>query len=362
MEIHLYGGDLATQRLAGEKLRRVLSQNPEVVATRATLSDDLAQLEMVIDEEQVRRAGLEPRDVAQFLSLATQGSVVGSVFEDTEKLPVRLRLQDHQRQSLEELGSLQISTAKGSVPLQTLLEWELRPEQAVLGHRHQQRCNSVQAFLQAGALPSKALAPLLKQLESGQLELPPGIRYEVGGEAAERNRAVGNLVVYILPLTVMMVGALVLAFRSFRLALVVGAVGLLSAGTGFGTLAALDIPFGFMAIIGFMGLIGVAVNDSTVVVTALQEEAGDGDLDRVAATVARSTRHVIATTLTTVAGFMPLLFGPDPFWHPLAAMVAGGVAGATLLALLLCPILFRWIVGGRSTKVTAGKALETSGT
>lgn len=77
---------------------------------------------------------------------------------------------------------------------------------------------------------------------------------------------------------------------------------MLSAGSGFGTLALLDIPFGFMAIIGVMGLIGVAVNDSTVVLTALQESAPDGDLEKVASTVARSTRHVVATTLTTVAG------------------------------------------------------------
>jgi len=342
VEIHLFGGDQATQRLAGEMLRRALAENPEVVSTRATLSDDLAQLEMVLDLEQVRRAGLEPRDVAQFLALATQGSQVGTVFEDTEKLPVRLRLEDGQRRTLQELGDLQIATPKGMIPLQSLLSWNLKPEQAVLAHRHQQRCNSVQAFLQAGALPSKVLAPLLNRLESGQLQLPVGIRYELGGEASERNRAVGNLVVYILPLTILMVGSLVLAFRSFRLALLVGLVGLFSAGTGFGTLAVLDIPFGFMAIIGFMGLIGVAVNDSTVVVTALQEDAPDGDLEKVAATVARSTRHVVATTLTTVAGFMPLLFGADRFWHPLAAMIAGGVAGATLLALLLCPVVFRW--------------------
>lgn len=342
VEIHLFGADQAAQKLGGEILRRALAENPEVASTRATLSDDLAQLEMILDLEQVRRAGLEPRDVARFLALSTQGSQVGTVFEDTEKLPVRLRLEDGQRKTLQELGDLQMATPKGPVPLRSLLSWNLKPEQAVLAHRQQQRCNSVQAFLQAGALPSKVLAPLVQKLESGELQLPVGVRYELGGEASERNRAVGNLVVYILPLTVMMVGSLVLAFRSFRLALLVGLVGLLSAGSGFATLAMLNIPFGFMAIIGFMGLIGVAVNDSTVVVTALQEDAADGDLDKVAATVARSTRHVVATTLTTVGGFMPLLFGADRFWHPLAAMIAGGVAGATLLALLLCPIVFRW--------------------
>jgi multidrug efflux pump subunit AcrB len=355
VEIHLFGSDMVAQRRAGELLRQALADNPEVVSTRATLSDDLAQVEMVFDEAQIRRAGLEPEQVAAYLGLATQGRVVGTVFEETERLPVRLRFADQQRRDIDELASVTIPTPSGSLPLSSFVRWELRPEQAVIAHRHQQRCNSVQAFLQAGALPSKVLKPVVEQLESGRLALPTGVRYEVGGEAAERNRAVGNLVVYVPPLMILMVGSLVLSFRSFRLSFLVGLVGLLSVGTGFGLLASMGIPFGFMAIIGTMGLLGVAVNDSTVVITALQETAADGDLDKVASSVARSTRHVVATTLTTIAGFLPLLLGADRFWHPLAGMIAGGVGGATLSALLLCPVVFRLItrVRRRSTPVAS---------
>jgi multidrug efflux pump subunit AcrB len=347
VEIHLFGGDTVRLRQAGESLRLALAEDPNVVFSRATLSDDLAQVEMSIDESQARRAGLEPDQVATYLALATQGQLVATLFEDTERLPVRLRLADEHRGQVEELASIAIPTPSGPLPLSSFVRWSMRPEQAVIAHRHQQRCNSVQAFLQAGSLPSKVVGPLLRKLESGDLTLPAGVRYEVGGEAAERNRAVGNLVVYVLPLTIMMMGSLVLSFRSFRLSLLVGGIGLLAAGTGLGLLAALSIPFGFMAVIGSMGMIGVAVNDSTVVITALQEDAPDGDLDKVAATLARSTRHVIATTLTTVAGFLPLLLGPDAFWHPLAGMIAGGVVGATISALLMCPVLYRWIARSR---------------
>lgn len=341
IEIHLFGADLTTQRQAGDILRRELAAHPEVVFTRATLNDDLAQIRLQVDLPKTRRAGLEPDQVAAFLALATQGQVVGTIFEDTERLPVRLRLDSKHRESIEELNSLELPTEHGPVPLSAMVSWDLRPEQAVIGHRHQKRCNSVQAFLQAGALPSRVLQPLQEKLDSGRLILPPGIRYEIGGEAAERDRAVGNLMVYSLPLAVLMLGALVLSFRSFRLALLVGGIAILAALTGFGLLAAMGIPFGFMAIIGGMGLLGVAVNDSTVVITALQHSAAQGGLDEVAATAARSTRHVVATTLTTIAGFLPLLFGPDPFWYPLAGMIAGGVSGATVAALLIAPVVFR---------------------
>lgn len=340
VELHLYGGDLESQRQAGEALRRAMLENPDVVATKATLSENLAKLELMVDQIQVKRAGLDPESVSRYLALATRGRRVGTIFEETEAVPVVARLADRNRQSIEGLASLQIPTASGNVPLSSLLVPRMLPEQAVLAHRHQRRCNTVQAFLKAGTLPSSVLAPLLKKLESGEIKLPPGITYEVGGEAAERNRAVGNLMVYVAPLIVLMVASLVVAFSSFRLAFLVGSIGLLSAGAGFGTLAVLGIPFGFMAIIGTMGLLGVAFNDSTVVVTTLQEDVPDGELDKVARTVAGATRHVVATTFTTVAGFVPLLLGADRFWHPLAAVIAGGVVGATVLALLLCPIAY----------------------
>lgn len=340
VELHLYADDLDLLRRAGEELRRFISEQDNVVSTRATLSDDLANLELGVDVVQAKRNGLEPQDVAQYLALVTLGRQVGTLFEDTEALPVVVRLRDEDRASLDNLNSLKLTTTRGSVPLESLVTWDVVPEQAVLAHRHKRRCNTVQTFLEAGTLPTTVLGPILQALDSGELKMPPGVTFEVGGEAGERNRAVGNLVVYVAPLTVLMVASLVIAFGSFRMAFLVGAVGLLSAGTGFGTLALLSIPFGFNAIIGTMGLLGVAINDSTVVLTALLEEAPEGGVEQVAAVVAKASRHVVATTLTTIAGFLPLLFGADRFWHPLAAVISGGVAGATLLALLFCPLIY----------------------
>ncbi len=342
VEIHLFGEDLQTQKRAGEILRLALSRYPEVVFSRATLSDELATMEMEVDLVQARRAGLDPESVADFVALATSGQTVGTVFEDTEAIPVVLRLNEESRASLETLDSLQILGQGKSVPLSSLVHWNMVSENAVIAHRHQRRCNSVQAFLTAGTLPTVVLQPLLEDLESGAIKLPPGITYEIGGEAEQRNRAVGNLMVYVAPLAVLMLAALVVAFGSFRLAALVGLVGLLSAGSGFGMLALLAIPFGFNAIIGTMGLMGVAINDSTVVLTALLEEAPVGGVDQVAHTVARASRHVVATTFTTVAGFLPLLMGADRFWHPLAGVMVGGVVGASFLGLLFCPVVYLW--------------------
>jgi len=156
-------------------------------------------------------------------------------------------------------------------------------------------------------------------------------------------------------LLVLMVATLVLSFGSFRVAGLIGLVALLAAGLGLGSLWLFGYSFGFMAIIGTMGLIGVAINDAIVVMAALRAdpEAKLGDPAAVREVVIRSTRHVLATTLTTIAGFTPLVLAGGGFWPPLAVAIAGGVAGATLLALYFVPAAYIFAVRTGGTRALA---------
>ncbi len=187
-------------------------------------------------------------------------------------------------------------------------------------------------------------------------------RYEFGGESGERDEAVGNLLASVGVLLVLMLATLVLSFNSFRLAALIALVAGLSGGLAMLSLWLFNYPFGFTAIIGSMGLIGVAVNDSIVVLAALREhpQARLGDRASVETVVMRSTRHVLSTTVTTIAGFTPLLISGGGFWPPLAIAIAGGVAGATLLALYLVPSAYILLMRRRAATLanTATDALS----
>ena len=123
---------------------------------------------------------------------------------------------------------------------------------------------------------------------------------------------------------------------------IIGGVAVLSVGLALAALWLFGYPFGFMAIVGSMGLVGVAVNDSIVVLAAIRADAkaATGEVEAVRDVVARSTRHVLTTTFTTMAGFTPLLIAGGGFWPPLAVAIAGGVAGATVLGLVLVPSVY----------------------
>ncbi|CAN0432834.1 unnamed protein product, partial [Hapterophycus canaliculatus] len=179
-----------------------------------------------------------------------------------------------------------------------------------------------------------------------EANLPNGYSMKYGGEASKRDDAVGNLFSTVGVLGVLMLATLVLSFSSFKMAAIIGAVAALSVGLGMAALTASGYPFGFMAIIGTMGLIGVAINDSIVVLAGIRANASAvaGQVEAVVHEVMHTSRHVVATTLTTMAGFTPLILDGGGFWPPMAVSIAGGVAGATLLALVLVPSLHQWFV------------------
>lgn len=124
-------------------------------------------------------------------------------------------------------------------------------------------------------------------------------------------------------------------------------VAVLSIGLGIGALSLFGYPPGLMAMIGIMGLAGVAINDTIVVLVAVRgnEAASRGDARAVREVVTCSTRHVVVTSLTTMAGCIPRLLGGGGFWPPLAIAIAGGVGGAILLALYFSPSVYVLTMG-----------------
>ncbi|MFI4852756.1 MAG: efflux RND transporter permease subunit [Gimesia chilikensis] len=346
IEVRLFGPDLHQLSQSGDELRTILSKTPDVLHHKAELADPLPKLTLKIDEEQARLAGLDHAEISRQLNAALEGTLGGSILEETEELPVRIRVPHDRRGSLENIASLQLISSKKTpdgqaqyVPLTAIADVRMSSEIAAISHFNGERMNEVQAYIKAGVLPAKVLADFQKRLQQAGYELPPGYRLEWGGEASKRDDAVGNLMANVGVLMVLMVATLVLSFSSFRVAGLVGAVGILSIGLGLGMLWLFGFPFGFMAIVGSMGLAGVAINDAIVVLAELRAnpQARKGDRGVVRDVVLRSTRHVVATSLTTVAGFIPLVLAGGGFWPPLAITIAGGVGGATLLALYFIP-------------------------
>ena len=369
VEVRVFGPDLQELRRLGDDIRQRLSNHPDVVAVRSDLSEVLPQLSFQVDEAIASSVGTTPAEIADQLATTLEGSRGGTVLQDNEELPVVVRVGANDRGSLARIEGLDLivggsnpGTSPRMVPLSALASVDLTIESASIPRLDRQRMNEVSVYLRSGVLPSTVQAFIEDSLADEPLALQSGYSIGYGGEASERDDSVGNLLSTVSLLMVLMVATLVLSFGSFRMAGIIGFVGILSTGLAMLSLAIGGYPFGFISIIGTMGLLGVAINDSIVVLAGIRSnpQACAGEIDAAVYEVMHSSRHVMSTTITTIAGFAPLIIAGGEFWPPLAVAISGGVAGATLLALVLVPSLHQWLLAGRPSKARVFARIKRS--
>jgi len=350
LEVRVIGNDREAIRVLGEDVRRVMSQSKNVTYTRAQIGGGRPKAFLDIDEAAIASLGLRLTDITSALRSDLDGAIGGSVLEDREELPVRVRLDETVRAGIDTLLAREITArlpdgTATAIPLSAIARVSVVPEEATITRYNRVRSNNVQGFVTPFTLPSVALKDFQERLAAADLKIPPGVTLQFGGESETQAEAIGNLLSSVGVLMVLMIGTVILTFDSFRFAAAIMSVALLSVGIAFVPLFVFDQPRGFMAIVGAMGLIGLAINGAIVVMSALRsnEEARQGDALAIRETVVNCTRHIVGTTLTTIAGFLPLLIWGQNFWKPLALAIAGGVLGSSLLALFYIPALFTWI-------------------
>lgn len=361
IELRVYGDDLEVLSSLGLELAGLMHQLPQVTHVRAGMQRDLPRLVLDVDHTALSDAGLTTQSLAEQVGAALSGQSAGMLLEDTQQLPVRVRYADGWRTDAEQLAALRLvsdQVAEG-LPLAAVAESDLAPSWSVITRRNAERVQLVQGYLVADALPAVSMAQLDAKLqaalENGELTLPAGYRIETGGEAAERDEAVGKLLASVVLLVIAMVATVVLAFNSFRRAAIVFIAGAQAMGMGIVALLMSGHAFGFVIIVGIMGLVGVAINATIIIIAAFDDDpaARQGDMDAMLAVISGPTsRHIVSTTITTFAGLIPLMVAAGGLWPPFAQTVGFGLLLATLVSFFFTPALYRlWVAssGGESS-------------
>ncbi len=345
IEFFINGPDISTLNDLGNEMRAILSDVPGVTFTSASMETGTPIIRLMADETSAELAGVRLQDLAGDIAAELEGVEAGSILEGVEEIPVRVIASDERRGSLESLRDKRVGAGTQSglgAPLNALGDLEFSPEVSIITRRDGERSNIIRAWVEPYALPAPIFEAFQTRLDEAGFSVPPGYHILLGGEAAERGDAVGGLLGTALPLVIAMAGCVALVFNSFRMSALVLTAGFLSIGFAFIGIWAFGLPFGFVGIVGAMGLLGISINGTIVVLSALRadHEAMAGDRQAQIDTVVDATRHIVATTLTTMGGFLPLLLEGDQFWMPLASGIAIGVGGSALLALYFTPAVF----------------------
>lgn len=353
IELRIFGPDLERLRELGDEARLVMTQVEAVTHTRAALTGGVPQLNFDANEDVARLLGLTLGDVARQLETNLEGAVGGSLIEQTNELPIRVRVSDAERGSIADIGSIDILAPSNDrvadhtsgIPLSALGTLSMVPSEQSIPHINGERVNAIVGFVDAGVLPQEAFGAFQRLLEETPLAVPQGYRIEFGGDADARADTIRDLLGSVALIVTMTLVTIVLTFNSFRLSLVVAGVAGLSMGLSFLSLSVLGYPFGIQALIGSIGSIGVSVNVTIIILTELKanRRAVAGDAMAIRDVVLDASRHIFSTTLTTFGGFIPLILGGGGFWPPFATAIAGGVLLSSIVSFYFVPPMFSLI-------------------
>jgi multidrug efflux pump subunit AcrB len=304
------------------------------------------QIEIKIDFEKLARRGLTVADIARNVRIAYDGQVVTSIREGDEDIDFRVRLIEQARRDIRFLENLSVPNAQGRlIRLGEVARFETGPGPNAFYHFDGERTTTVEADLDTDVVT--AIEATNRVLSSIDMDAWPGMQIRVGGEAEESMASLMSLLITFIIAFVGIYFLLILLFNSFTqpflvmIAIPFGLVGVIFA------LAIHNEPLSFLALIGSIGLAGVVVNDSLVLVNHINELRAARPDESVRKLVAEATsnrlRAIILTTLTTVAGLLPLAYGIGGtalYMAPMALVLGYGLIFATPLTLVLVPSLY----------------------
>jgi len=336
----LGGPDADTLRGLADQVLDIVAAHPNAKAVRTDWLNRVKVLQPVLAEEAANLNGIQPRDVANALRQAFQGLQVGVYREDDLLLPITLRAAARDRESVDSIHNVQIwsPAAEKMIPLRQVVSGtETRFEDEVIIRRDRTRTITVFADPRQG--PASVLFGQLRP-EIEAIELPPGYSLEWGGEYEDSARAQGAMMGSIPMFVMIMLLVTVALFNSLKQPAIIWlCVPLAVIGVSAGLLVT-NQPFGFMALLGFLSLSGMLIKNAIVLIDEinLQRSLGLALEPAILLSGASRLRPVAMAAATTALGMVPLL--ADDFFRAMAVTIIGGLLFASVLTMVVVPVLF----------------------
>ena len=294
-----------------------------------------------IDPDKARLLGINSYAVSLHLQSLLSGTKSGEYYEGNQTIPVTFRLGGNENHNLAALSSLPIQTGNGSyVPLSQIATISMSQEEGIIWHRNMMPTISIHANVGPGVLGNAKTKEIYNKLAEYRQDLPTGYTIDLDGSAEKSVTAVQKLLV---PMPIMLFAIMtILMFQLKRIALMFMA--LFTAPLGLiGVVLALNLtrtPLGFMAILGIIALSGMIIRNSIILLDQIEIHRAEGQSAREAIINSATLRFrpIMLTAIAAILGMIPLM--GSVFWSPLAIAFSGGLLVATILTLIVLPVMY----------------------
>lgn len=316
-----------------------VAQDPNNTDINMDWNEKSKVLHLEFDQAKLRALGLSPQAVAQTVYTEISGASAAQLYSGDRTIDIQLRLADTDRQDLSQIKNLPVYSAGGYVPLEQLAKISYEAEDSLIKRKNMQPTITVQANIKEGTA-NDATQKAYDAVKDIRDELPFGYKITVGGSLEDSEDSMKYLLIPIPAMIFIIMTLLMFQLRNGKdmiLTLLTAPLGLIGVVAG---MLLLNQAMGFVAILGVMALSGMIIRNSVILIDQIQKhiEAGEAPIDAIVDSAVLRFRPIMLTAAAAILGMLPLM--SSSFWGPMAVAIASGLLIATILTLLVLPVMY----------------------
>jgi multidrug efflux pump len=341
VQFRVVGIDAAQVRDWADKAKEILRQNPNMRGVNDNWNEQIKVLRLEVDQDKARALGVTSQTIAQASRTILSGTTIGQYREGDRLIDIVLRQPIEERRAITDLGNAYLPTASGrSVPLTQVAKVSFAWEPGVLWREGRDYAITVQGDVVEGVQGPTVTFQVWPELQKLSSQMPPGYSIQIAGAVEESRKGQGSIAAGVPVMLFLIFTLLMLQLQSFSRAMLVFLTGPMGIAGVAAALLLLNRPFGFVALLGVIALMGMIMRNSVILIDQIEQDrrAGVPDWDAVVEASVRRFRPIVLTAAAAVLAMIPL--SRSVFWGPMAVAIMGGLIVATALTLLALPAMY----------------------
>ena len=349
-------------RAIAEKVAVVMDAQPYLSDINFDWNEKDKTMRLFVDQDKARLLGIDNQTLASSLQMQLSGAAIAEFREQDKTVSIVFRMDPAARNDLSRTKDLPVHIGGGKfVPLGQIAKISYDSEEGLIWRRDLKPTMTVQAELKNGTTGNDASKRVFNELKDLRASLPPGYRIDIGGSLEKSKQSVDYLLKPVPIMVLIIMVLLMLQLQKVSLMLLT----LLTAPLGIIGVAVLMLvtqkPLGFVAELGILALGGMIIRNSVILIDQIEQHIAVGQTpwQAIISSAVLRFRPIMLTAAAAILGMLPLV--PSTFWGPMAIAIAGGLFGATILTLLVLPVMYAtWFKIYPDTPAHAPEPTETT--
>ena len=345
VQFRVVGPDPAELRAKADAVRAVMQRSSNTRGVNDNWNESVKALRLEIDQDKARALGVSSQSIAQASRVLLSGTTVGQYREGDKLIDIVLRQPLSERDAITDLANAYVPSASGkAIPLTQIAKPVFTWEPGVMWRENREYAVTVQADVvegMQGATVTTELLPKLRELETAWAKAGAAdYRVQVAGAVEESSKGSASIAAGVPVMLFITFTLLMLQLHSFSRAMLVFLTGPLGIAGVAGALLLLGRPFGFVALLGVIALMGMIQRNSVILIDQIEQDRARGvpTWDAIVESAVRRLRPIVLTAAAAVLAMIPL--SRSVFWGPMAVAIMGGLIVATALTLLALPAMY----------------------